>query len=95
MRNGRKGSEPIDHPHNPVAHMRDMKIQYETEFESAQAEIAEQLGAMHEKNRRQCFKLNDNSIFDKQVNPIPVVYDQLLVADGQKDLCSCAQPLLF
>src|SRR6266446_3250711 len=48
IRDGREGSESIDEPHNAVAHMRDIKIQQQTEPESTKLEISEQLSAIHD-----------------------------------------------
>src|SRR5690349_3799584 len=39
IRKGREGSEPVDQPNDTVAHLRDMKIKQNAQFEPTQPQI--------------------------------------------------------
>jgi hypothetical protein len=51
VREGREGSDAIDHPDNAIAHARYMEIQQVTEPEPAETEITEELSAMNRQDR--------------------------------------------
>src|ERR1700730_11624359 len=89
IRSGRRESETIDHSDDTVAHMRDMKIQQITEFETTQAEIAQQLAAVHGQNCFDCLQLDDDQISDQKINAVTVIDGQSLVSNRNQHLPTC------
>jgi hypothetical protein len=93
-RKGREGLEPMDHSHNPVAHMRNMKIQQEAELESAEAQIAQQLSAMHRQDCRHGFQFGNHRLLHQEIDPVSVVDDEIFVANWNERLVAYAKSVL-
>jgi hypothetical protein len=84
----------MDHSHNPVAHMRNMKIQQEAELESAEAQIAQQLSAMHRQDCRHGFQFGNHRLLHQEIDPVSVVDDEIFVANWNERLVAYAKSVL-
>src|ERR1700687_3570745 len=92
---GHEGLKAIEHPHDAVAHVRDMKIQQITEPEASEPKVTEKLTAMDRKDRLDRLEFDNHPIADEQVDAIAIVDRQIFVTDRDHDLSAYGNSLLL
>jgi hypothetical protein len=80
MRGGRSGFEAVDAPYDTVTHVRDIEVKQITNFESAQAQIAQKLAAMDLQYVIDGLDLHDHKSADKQIDAICIINGEIAIS---------------
>ena len=87
-----ESSSAVDDASNPVSERSDVEVDYETEMHSAQLEVGEQLTPMNGKQSVCRLHLDDELVFDEEIESQSLTYIGSFVVDGQPNLAPDLDP---